>query len=156
MVAFTMSLVVMAAMTAGVLWYAGRRPQGTPVSWGEAMLAATYVFGMMFVAYGVVPHQWITWADTELQWGAQRLLLTAGEPIIRWDWWPNDWWIMSELNRIPFNVSYQKIRDIIVVVIYVAFLAGQIWLWSVWQRRGERKAPETPVSAYGRPLVRKA
>ena len=27
-----------------------------------------YVFGLLFVAYGVVPHQWITHADSELGW----------------------------------------------------------------------------------------
>ena len=32
-----------------------RRPPGTPFTWGEAFLAATFVFGLMLLAYGVVP-----------------------------------------------------------------------------------------------------
>ena len=48
--------------------YAKRRKVGTPVTWGEAVLAGTYVFALLFMIYGVVPHQWLTYADTDLKW----------------------------------------------------------------------------------------
>ena len=75
MVAFVGSVALSIVMTAAILWYAKRRPVGTPVSWGEAMFAATYVFLLMFWAYGVVPHQWLTWADNELGWRSDAYLL---------------------------------------------------------------------------------
>lgn len=157
MVAFTATTLLMLAMIAGGLWYARRRPQGTPVTWGEAMLASVYVFMVMFLAYGVVPHQWLVWADNELNWRADRLLLTSGDPIIRWDWFPNDWWAISDVNRIPMNISYLVIRDIIVTGIYVVLLGVNIWLWSVWQKRGQAAdKPAEVTSAYGRPLVKRA
>ena len=135
MVAFVVSLFVTALMAGGVVWYARRRPPGTPLTWGEAMLGAVYVFALMFVAYGVVPNQWLLWADNELKWRADRVLL----------------------DTYPITVSYLVLRDLIAVAIYAVFLGGQIALWAVWQGRGKQKrAAELPTSTFGRPLVKKA
>ncbi len=43
MVALIVSLVITFAMAAGIFVYAKQRTVGTPVTWGEAMLAGTYV-----------------------------------------------------------------------------------------------------------------
>ena len=67
MVAFTTSCLVLIAISAIGVWYGKRRPVGTPLTWGEAMVAAVYVFFVMFWAYGVVPHLWLAWADGDLQ-----------------------------------------------------------------------------------------
>ena len=68
MVAFISSLLLTVAMVAPIFWYAKRRPVGTPLTRGEAMLAGVYVFFIIFWIYGVVPHQFLTWADSELNW----------------------------------------------------------------------------------------
>ena len=58
----------------------------------------------------------------------------------------------------PFTVSYQELRDIVVVLIHVFFFALQIFLWAWWQNRSKRAAVGTQIetSSYGRPLVKKA
>ena len=61
--AFLFSFLLSSGMALAAIPYAKRRPKGTAVSWGEAMIAAVYVFGVMFIAFGVVPHQWIDHAD---------------------------------------------------------------------------------------------
>ena len=43
----------------------------SPLSWhtdlmGEAMVGSVYAFGVMFLAFGIVPHQWIDHADKDL------------------------------------------------------------------------------------------
>ncbi|MYH87495.1 MAG: hypothetical protein F4125_02530 [Acidimicrobiaceae bacterium] len=68
MVALTLSVIVTLAGTAGILAYAKRRPPDAPHTWGEAMFGAMFVFFLLFMAYGVVPHQWLTWAENELAW----------------------------------------------------------------------------------------
>lgn len=68
MVAFLSSLIVMALLVAPVFPYAKKRPVGTPLTWGESMAGAVYIFFILFWIYGVVPHQWLTWADAELGW----------------------------------------------------------------------------------------
>ena len=135
------------------MYVGGRRPIGTPLTWGEAMVAGTFAFGLMLLAYGIVPHQWLNFADNELLWRPDKLLvgISSGGVV-----WGNDAKDLGGTGRILIN--YQAIRDIIATVLYVVFLGGQMYLWSVWQKRG-RKNPgdvEEARSRFGRPVLRKA
>src|SRR5262245_61701417 len=79
MVAFTMSILVTVVMALGLVLVGKRRPVGTPLTWGEAMVASVYVFFLLFWAYGVVPHLWLAWADNELTWRPDKLVFGPGE-----------------------------------------------------------------------------
>ncbi|MGD9797176.1 MAG: hypothetical protein AB7H43_10995 [Acidimicrobiia bacterium] len=120
--------------------YARRRPTGTPLSWGEAMVAAVFAFAVMFIAYGILPHQWLDFADNELKWRADKFVHGPGDI----------------LDKLPFVVTYEVIRDFIAVGIYVVGLGGQMVLWSAWQKRGQSKPKALPRSAFGRPLLKPA
>ena len=140
MVAFVVSVIILFALVIPIPLYARHRPVGAPLSWGEAMIAATYVFFIMFWAYGVVPHQWLTWADNELNWRPDKILNGPGD-------------VFSDY--LPFTITYQTIRDLVVVTIYAIELGGMIALWAIWQGRGDKKpGDEVATSRYGRPLVR--
>ncbi len=140
MVAFVVSVLVLLVMVAPIPLYAKRRPVGTFLSWGEAMIAAVYVFFIMFWAYGVVPHQWLTWADNELNWRPDAIVNGPGNVLA---------------DYLPFTITYQTIRDLIAVGIYGIFLGGMIALWAKWQARGDVKpGDEVEKSRFGRPLVR--
>ncbi len=118
-----------------------RRPIGTLTTWGEAMVGAFWVFTLAFVAYGVVPHQWLTMADNEWNWRSDRFVSGPGAIV----------------ERLPFEVTYRALRDIVVVGIYVAMVAGMLLLWARWQKRGmEKPKALAETSAFGRPLVKKA
>ena len=73
MVAFVISVMISVLLVAPIMVYARRRPIDAELTWGEAMVAATYVFFLLFWVYGVVPHQWLQWADSELT-GAEAAL----------------------------------------------------------------------------------
>ena len=48
MVAFVVALAIALIGTFGaVLWWGKRRPVGAPLTWGQAVLAAVYVFALM-------------------------------------------------------------------------------------------------------------
>jgi hypothetical protein len=152
-VAFLMSLLVAAVLIVPVFWYAKRRPVGTPLTWGEAMVGAVYAFFVMFWIYGVVPHHWLTWADSELNWRPDRIWIGPGGQMVT----PITGWTIK-LDWFPIATSAQVFRDIIATVIYAVFLGGQIWIWAWWQNRGKRAetAPAVVTSDYGRPLVKKS
>jgi len=139
-VAFIASILVLVVLLAPVPWLMSRRPVGTPLTWGEAMAASAYVFFVLFWAYGVVPHQWLTLADNEWNWRADRLVSGPGGII----------------EALPFDVSYLVLRDLVAVAIYGVLLVGNVALWMIWQGRGKAKAPAIERSGFGRPLVRKA
>ncbi len=145
MVAFVTSSLIAIMIAVGAVAYSRRRAPGTPVTWGEAMLGAFLVFFGMFWVYGVVPHQWLAWADNELNWRVDKFFVGPGG-ILRHQ---NDGGFM------PMHITYVVIRDLIAVAIYGVALAANVALWSIWQRRGTDARPELPVrSAFGRPLIR--
>ena len=134
MVAFVMSFLVLVIGCAVLVPYAKRRPTDKVPTWGEAYLGGTYVFFLLFWAYGVVPHQWLNWADNELNWRPDEFFL----------------------ETYAIDVTKAAVRDIVAVGLYVGFLGVQIAFWMFWQNRAKPKATEIEVSAYGRPLVKPA
>ncbi len=126
--------------------YGKRRPVGTPFTWGEAMLAATFAFGVMFIAFGVVPHQWIDHADKNLGWNKAKII-----------YGPYDLLKPKAFGgNFPFTMQYEAVRDTVVVLIHVWYFGLLIFLWNHWQKRGRTKSTEVATSTYGRPLVKKA
>ena len=153
MAAFVSSMIAMILMVAVCMYVGNRRPIGTSLTWGEAMVAGTWVFGIMMLAYGIVPHQWLTFADNELLWRPDKLLVGISSGGVVFGNGAKD---LGGTGRILIN--YQAIRDIVATVLYIVFLGGQMYLWSVWQKRGRKKPGdvEEARSRFGRPVLRKA
>jgi amino acid transporter len=143
-VAFVVTFLVTVLPMVGVVRYMKRRPPDASLTWGEAMAAATFAFFVFFMAYGVVPHQWLTWAENELNWRPDQFVAGPGE-------------ILTKV--LPFEVTYLVLKDLIATIIYGGFFAAHIALWAAWQNRGKRKPqdrPELETSPFGRPLVKLA
>lgn len=144
--AFLFSFFLTTAMSLVAIPFGKRRPKGTPTTWGEAMVGAVYAFFVWFLAFGVVPHQFIVHADNELGWRKDKLL-NGPFDILK---------AKANGGNFPFTVSYEALRDILVVVIHVYFIGLMIFLFVWWQKRDEKVAKELETSSYGRPLVKKA
>ena len=150
MVAFFASLIITVLMTAVVIAVGNRREPGTPLTWGEAFVAATFMFGLLFMLYGVLPDRWLLWADNELGWRSDSFGIPT--PFGRLF---EDGLAFGGRGRIM--ISAQVIRDIIASGIYIVGLVLNFAMWLRWQKRGQKaKTPEIETSAYGRPLVRRA
>lgn len=144
--AFIVSFIATVLLSLVAIPYGKRRSKDTVFTWGEAMLAGTYSFGVLFLAYGVVPHQWIDHSDKNLGWDKDKLLFGPGgilKPESAGGW-------------NPITLQYQAVRDIIVVVLHLVFFALHVYLAIWWQKRDQVKPKELPTSTYGRPLVKKA
>lgn len=141
MVAFIASLVVTAVMMGIVFWVAKRRPPNQPLTWAEAFLAAVFVTSLLLVVYGIVPNQWLLWADNELNWRKDTFFF--GETGIQF------------FGRGRILIPKEVLRDIIATVIYVVALVANIFLWLWWQKRGKAKpaSAESKESAFGRPIL---
>jgi hypothetical protein len=145
--AFIVSFVGALVMSLAIVWYGKRRPKGTPVSWGEAMLGATYVFAVLFLSYGIMPHQFIDHADKNLGWSRDKLIFGPGgilKPESAGGW-------------NPITLQYEAIRDTMVVLLHAMFFGLHMWIAVWWQKRGDNVGTKAlPTSTYGRPLVKKA
>ena len=148
MVAFVTAVLIGVVLTLLVIPVSKRRPPGTPLTWGEAMVAAVYAFFLMFWTYAMIPHLWLTWTSNELGWTPTKAWLGPAkvlQPQKAGGWF-------------PLTLNYQVLRDILVVGIYVLALGFQMWIFAWWQNRAKRAAevPAITTSDYGRPLVRKS
>ena len=146
MVALVVSTIAAILMCMAVISYAKRRNADTPLTWGEAMIFSSFIFAIMFVAWGIMPHQWLTLAENEWSFREDRIWTAWGAlvPISQGGWF-------------PFNITYRVLSDSIAALIYIVTLVPMVRLWSIWQKRGEADTSTTAVqtSTYGRPLVRK-
>ena len=109
------------------------------------MLGATYAFGVMFLAFGIVPHQWIDHADKDLGWDRTKLIFGPGGILKP----------QAEGGWFPMTLQYEAIRDVIVVLLHAIYFGLIIWVWKWWQTRGDNVSTELATSTYGRPLVKK-
>ncbi len=146
MVALVASTIITILMSVAVVAYAKRRPVDPPLSWGEAMIFSSVIFSIMFLAWGIVPHQWLTLAENEWSFREDRIWTAWGAlvPISQGGWF-------------PFNITYRVLSDSVAALIYIISLGPMVALWRIWQTRETLNAPTTAVqtSTYGRPLVRK-
>jgi hypothetical protein len=120
-----------------------RRPKSElPPTWAQSMLGAVAVFGLFLLIYGVVPHEWLTWADSKLGLREDKILI---------DTWAIDF-------------SGRALRDMVATFIYIFFLGVNTWMWIAWQKRGTAKpkpaataaTPEPAgTSAFSRPVTKK-
>jgi hypothetical protein len=143
--AFLFSFIITTALALVIIPVGKRRPANRKATWGEAMFGSAYAFFVLFLAFGVVPHQWIDHADKDLGWRKDKIIFG-----------PFDLLKPQELGGpFAFTISYEAVRDIIVIVIHAFYIGLMIYLFVWWQKRGEQKLKALPTSTYGRPLVRK-
>ena len=103
-----------------------------------------YVFGLMFLAFGVCPDRWIAHSRRRARLGPTNIVYGP--------------WDILKPNRsaAPGSRSRsrrQAVRDIVVVLIHVWFFGLLIYLWGRWQKRGEavrRHRPWRPATTDAR------
>lgn len=136
---FLLSLVV-TAVGLGLFAFLLRRPKSdVPATWAQCMAGAMGVFALFLMGYGVVPHEWLTWADSDLGLREDKLL---------WD------------NSV-IDISGRTLRDVVAATIYIVFLGLNVATWIMWQKRGQAKPKAAPTtaavgtSAFSRPVSKK-
>ena len=155
---FFVALFFLIAGTAVIFAVGRRRPPGTPLTWGEALVGATFVFGIMLVGYGVVPNEWLKWADNQLLWRPDRIWFAVSSK------WPviftgTNAATEAAAGRGRIIVSFQSLRDIIAAGLYIVMLGAHVALWIAYQKRGRRPTTVAEVartSTFGRPVVKRA
>ncbi len=135
----TLAAIVAVALAAVV----SREPRSPdqPTTWAEAMAGAVAVFFLFTLAYGIIPHEWLTFANSYLNMA-------------------NDRFVSHPLERLV-KLPYSAIRDTVAALIYVVAIGANVVLWVRWQERltpkpeaAEGAAEPAPVrtSRFGRPL----
>jgi hypothetical protein len=139
---FFISLLMCVLAGAVFMWLVRRPKSELPTTWAQAMLGALAVFALFLLVYGVVPHEWLTWADSKLGLREDKILL----------------------DTKPIKFSGRALRDIVAATIYIIFLGLNTVMWMMWQKRGTAKPKPAPAaatpepagtSAFSRPVTKK-
>ncbi len=126
-----------------------RRPRSEqPATWAMAMAGAVGAFAIFLLCYGVVPSEWLNFANSYLKWSSDKFIVKHNQ---------------FGTNLPTFDIPYSALKDAIAAGIYIVFFGLNIALWIMWQKRPTATAagaePGTKVigtSRFGRPLKAKA
>lgn len=144
MTALIVSIVVSLLMAGAFAWWSSRRGADNHMTWGESSALSVYIMFLFVIVFGIVPHQWLTLAENEWSFRADRI----------WDAWGLIT-AQSQGGWFPFEITYRVLSDSLAALIYIVYLIAMIAMWIQWQGRAKTKAAELPTSAYGRPLVKR-
>ena len=149
-VAFVMSWVISMLLLIPVFHLMKTRPADKVATWGESMIGAVYVFFVLFWIYGTVPHQFLTFAEAELNRRSDAFLIGFRTP------WDSSQGILEW--ALPFDLSYATLKDLLAVAVYGVGLVANVAVFVMWQKRGDTiAAPELEEqSRYGRPIIKEA
>jgi hypothetical protein len=136
-----------------------RKPKKTnePATWAQSILGAFYVWMMMVLIFGVMPSEWIIFGNSYLNFDTSSFFMKK-----------NGW--------VPFDITRDKIVDLIATTFYIVGIVLFVALAVAWQKRkvaepaseDEIVEPSEPkgsplsrlrarrekrVSAYGRPVT---
>ena len=136
-------LIVLGAATLALVgavfvWVLNQR-----MTWARATVAAMISWLALLFFFGIVPSEWLTFAQTELEWSSQRVALVI-PPIL----------VLG--NTI--EISYAVLKDSISMGYHLAMLGLGVVLGIQIQKikdgRPASAQPIEPKSPYGRPLVK--
>jgi hypothetical protein len=120
-----------------------KRPKKSnePATWAAAFLGSLLVWALFALGYGVIPHEWLTFANSYLGFDTTTFVL-------------------RENSVVPFSITRDKLADAVAAGIYGVVLVINIWLFALWQKRKVAEplvavegAPEEPMTG-GSPLAR--
>ena len=130
------------------LMIASRKPRDpeVPATWAECFAGAVGVFAIMALGYAIVPHEFLTYANSGLGWGdSSKFVIQSGHEVL--GFLPVNW---------PFSFDFPALRDTGVAIIYVVLLGLNLKVWVMWQHRFDVPATSDDAppkrSRFGRPL----
>jgi hypothetical protein len=136
-------LVILGATTialvgATFLWVLNQK-----MTWARAVVAGMISWIALVFFFGMVPSEWLNFAQTDLDWSSQRVALTIPPVLV----------LGNEIN-----LSWAMIKDSISMGYHIVMLGvAAVFTLQIQKIKAGRPASAAPVekkSPYGRPLVR--
>jgi hypothetical protein len=113
------------------------------MTWARALFAGVIAWVELVIIFGMVPSEWLNFAQTDLDWSSQRVAITIPPALV----------LGNEVE-----VSYAAIKDSISMGYHIVMLAAAavftLQLQKMKQGRPASAERAAPTSPYGRPLVR--
>lgn len=136
-------LVALGATTLGLVGGIFLFVLNQPMTWARATIAAFIAWIALVFYFGIVPSEWLNYAQSDFEWSGQEIALVI-PPIL----------VLGNTVEISFAVLTDSVSGgyHVVMLVAAAVLALQI------QKMREGRPPSAerpePKSPYGRPLVK--
>lgn len=128
----------LALIGASFLWLLNKK-----MTWARAALASIITFTALVFYFGMVPSEWLNFAQTDLDWSSQRVALEVPS-----------WLVLGN----DVELSWAFVKDNIQMVYSLGMLAfAGVLALQIQKMKDGRPASAAPVeqkSPYGRPLVK--
>ena len=112
------------------------------MTWARASFAAFIAFIELVLIFGMIPSEWLNYAQTDLDWSSQRVALVIPPVLV----------LGNEVE-----ISYAVLKDSISMGYHIVMLGlGAVFAIHVQKIKDGRPpsaAKPEPTSPYGRPLV---
>ena len=102
--------------------YVIRKPKKSsePATWAQVVIGAMFVWFMFALGYGVIPHEWLTFGNSYLNFDSSSYLVHRSQIVN---------------NLPPFDITRDKVVDAVAALIYVIVLGLNIYFFAAWQKR---------------------
>ena len=103
-----------------------------PSTWAQVVLGSMFVWFMFALGYGVIPHEWLTFGNSYLNFDSSSYLIHRSQIVN---------------NLPPFDITRDKVVDAVAALIYVVVLGLNIYFFSAWQKRKVAEPATEPATA---------
>lgn len=114
-----------------------------PMTWARATMAALISWMALVFYFGMVPSEWLNFAQTDLEWSSQRVALAIPEFLVLGNTVEISWAVLKDSIQMGYSLG---------LLGFAAVLAIQIQKMKEGRPAGAQ--PAEKKSPYGRPLVR--
>lgn len=128
----------MALVGSAILWVLNQK-----MTWARATVAALISWVALVFFFGMVPSEWLNYAQTDLDWSSQRIALAIPPILVLGNTVEISWSVVKDSISMGYHI---------VMLGVAAVLALQIQ--KIKEGRPPGAVPAEKKSPYGRPLVR--
>lgn len=128
----------MALVGAAMLWVLNQ-----PMTWARATVAAMISWLALVFFFGIVPSEWLNYAQTDLNWSSQRVAVSIPPLLVLGNTVELSWAVIKDSISMGYHL-----------VMLGAAAVFALQLQRIKEGRPASAAPVEKKSPYGRPLVR--
>lgn len=114
-----------------------------PMTWARAAIGATITWVALVFYFGMVPSEWLNFAQTDLEWSSQRAALEIPSFLVLGNTVEISWAVLKDSIQMGYSLG---------LLGFAAIMAIQ--LQKMKDGRPASAEPVEKTSPYGRPLVR--
>ena len=136
-------LIVLGATTIALIGAAMLMVLNQRLTWARATIGALIAWVALVFFFGMVPSEWLNYAQTDLDWSSQRIALTIPPFLVLGNTVEISWAVIKDSISMGYHIVMLGVAGVLA-----------LQLQKIKEGRPASAAPAEKKSPYGRPLVK--